>query len=205
MTQGKVFVVDDDHHVLASVDALLRGRGYSVECFTNGLTFLERVDLDQVGCVISDLQMPEMHGTELQKRLVQANSPLSLIIVTGYADVPSTVKVMETGAVTLLEKPYDTQSLTSAIVRALAQSEQAFKYRRKLEDAIARFARLDEEEIQVMECTIKGMPIKGISEHLTMSNRTVDRRRQSALVKAGVSTVAEFAILLEMVRREGKS
>ena len=198
-----VFVVDDDTHVLASVDALLRGNGYAVRCFSCGADFLAAVNVPQIGCVLSDLQMPEMTGAELQEQLLARGSTLGLIVVTGYADVPSTVRIMEKGAVTLLEKPYDGQSLMTVINKALEHSRDVFHRRASVQDAIAKISLLDEEELQVMECAIRGMPVKAISDHLTMSNRTVDRRRQSALTKAKVSSISEFAILLATSRQQG--
>ncbi len=183
------------------MEALLKHEGYSVQSFSNGMDFFRKTDLNQVGCVISDLQMPEMNGAELQRRLRKYDSSLALIIISGHADVSSTVQLMEKGAVTLIQKPLETERLLTAIEKALLQSQEQHESLALYRDAVERLANVDEEELQVMQCTIKGMPVKAISDALTMSNRTVDRRRLSALTKARATSITEFAMLLARLQR----
>lgn len=199
--EKKIFLVDDNSAVLASMEALLKLEGYSVQSFSNGADFFRKTDLNQVGCVISDLQMPEMNGAELQKRLRKYDSSLALIIISGHADVSSTVQLMEKGAVTLIQKPLETNRLLAAIEKALLQSQEQHESLALYRDAVERLAQVDEEEMQVMQCVIKGMPVKAISDALTMSNRTVDRRRLSALTKSRATSITEFAMLLARLQR----
>lgn len=183
------------------MEALLKLEGYSVQSFSNGADFFRKTDLNQVGCVISDLQMPEMNGAELQKRLRKYDSSLALIIISGHADVSSTVQLMEKGAVTLIQKPLETNRLLAAIEKALLQSQEQHESLALYRDAVERLAQVDEEEMQVMQRVIKGMPVKAISDALTMSNRTVDRRRLSALTKSRATSITEFAMLLARLQR----
>ncbi len=199
--EKKIFLVDDNSAVLASMEALLKLEGYSVQSFSNGADFFRKTDLNQVGCVISDLQMPEMNGAELQKRLRKYDSSLALIIISGHADVSSTVQLMEKGAVTLIQKPLETNRLLAAIEKALLQSQEQHESLALYRDAVERLAQVDEEEMQVMQRVIKGMPVKAISDALTMSNRTVDRRRLSALTKSRATSITEFAMLLARLQR----
>src|SRR5262245_45380092 len=106
-----VYAVDDDEAVLASVKAVLSLYGHRVACYSSAEEFLEEASLEDPGCVVTDLQMPEVSGVELQRRLLAAHSPLAVVVVTGVADVPTAVTMMERGAVTLLEKPYDHAAL----------------------------------------------------------------------------------------------
>src|SRR5262245_21520625 len=126
-----VYVVDDDPDVLRSVAALLGRSNYPVKCYSNAQRFLDDADLEAPGCVITDVQMPEIHGMELQRRLVSAASALMVIVVTGVADVPTTVTLMEAGAVTLLEKPYEQAELLRAVERALGLSHERWHRRQK--------------------------------------------------------------------------
>lgn len=196
----RVFVIDDDPSVLNSVKVLLSASGYSVECYADPERFLEGVLEEQQGCVITDLKMPNMSGIQLQDELLRRKSTLAVIVVTGYADVPSTVKIMEGGAVTLLEKPYNATAMITAVERALGISEDSYNHRQKVKDAIRRISLLDEEEIEVMECIIKEMPVKAISDSLSISSRTVDRRKQSAFIKTEAESVAHFAAMLTLAR-----
>ena len=125
-----VYVVDDDDAVLLSAKAVLGQHGYRVECFSSADQFLSQVSLDQPGCVVTDLQMPGMDGVELQQQLRERGSPFSAVIVTGVADVATAVKLMERGAVTLLEKPYDHLALLQAVEQGLAASLDRWQQQR---------------------------------------------------------------------------
>ncbi len=87
-----VFVVDDEQDVLDSVRCLLQTDKHDVRCYPNAKAFLKEITPDQVGCLITDLSMPEINGFELQERLMAMRSVLSVIIVTGRADVGGTVR-----------------------------------------------------------------------------------------------------------------
>ena len=110
-----VYVVDDDPAVLHSVEALLSQYDYRVQCFSSATQFLNNATLDDIGCLISDVQMPVMNGANLLQHLQESHSTLAAIVVTGVADVPMAVSLMESGAVTLLEKPYDQSALLTAV------------------------------------------------------------------------------------------
>jgi len=117
-----VYIVDDDEAVLLSVKAMLSQHGYQSRGYLSANEFLADAPTDGPGCVITDLQMPVVSGIELQQRLFAANSFLSVVVVTGVADVPTTVALMEQGAITLLEKPYDHNKLVLAVERGLTLS-----------------------------------------------------------------------------------
>jgi FixJ family two-component response regulator len=190
-----VFVVDDDPAVLKSVRSMLESQGHPTLCFLSGDAFLDQVRLDQPGCLITDLRMPGIDGVELQRRMVDAASPMSVVVVTGYADVSNAVRIMENGAVTLLEKPYDPAQLLAVVERALQRSHDMHQHRLQTTEARRRLARLSDDELHVLWCAMKGMPNKAISRRLNLSSRTVDRRRRSALRKLQLACVSEFAIL----------
>jgi FixJ family two-component response regulator len=97
-----IYVVDDDEAVLLSVKAMLGQHGYQSRGYLSAKQFLAEAPTDCPGCVITDLQIPEISGVELQQRLLAANSLLSVVVVTGVADVPTAVALMERGAITLL-------------------------------------------------------------------------------------------------------
>jgi FixJ family two-component response regulator len=191
-----VYVVDDDEAVLLSVKAMLSQHGYGCLCFLRAEEFLRNARFDQPGCIITDLQMPEISGVELQRRLVAAHSPLSVVVVTGVADVPTTVALMERGAVTLLEKPYNHDDLIEAVQKGIAQSREKWSLRRSQEAVRDRLAALSMDERRVMECMLTGQPNKAVAHRLELSMRTVDRRRQAVLEKMGVRTAPELALLL---------
>jgi FixJ family two-component response regulator len=200
-----VYVVDDDQAVLLSVKALLGQHGFSVCCYPSAAEFLAEVPLDGCGCLVTDVQMPEISGVELQQRLVEAGSPLSVVVVTGVADVPMAVTLMESGAVTLLEKPYDHNDLLRAVQRGIATSRDCWNRRQQTQTVAVRLATLSDEERQVMQLMVAGKPNKAIARGLELGMRTIDRRRHSVLAKMGVHTVAELALLLGSIGVEESS
>jgi two-component system, LuxR family, response regulator FixJ len=191
-----VYVVDDDQGVLLSVRAVLEQNGYRADCYSSAVKFLERAVLDHPSCVITDLNMPEITGVELQQRLLAAESVLSVVVVTGVADVPTTVQIMEKGAVTLLEKPYSHVELVDAVKRGLAASQARWEQQRDQKAVLEHLAKLTQEERKVMEYMLAGEPNKTISHRLDLSMRTVDRRRQAVLDKMGAKTVPGLALLI---------
>ena len=195
-----VYVVDDDEAVLLSVQAMLSQHGYLCRCYLSAEAFLHNATSDGPGCVITDLQMPEVSGVELQQRLLASQSPLSVVVVTGVADVPTTVALMERGAVTLLEKPYNHDDLVRAVERGLATSRERWLQKRDEQTVLDRLASLTEDERRVMECMLTGQPNKAVAHRLELSMRTVDRRRQAVLEKMRVRTAPELALLLGATR-----
>lgn len=191
-----VYVVDDDPAVLSSVEALFSQSNYIVQKFSSALQFLASVDLSSAGCLISDVQMPVVSGAELLLRIQQANSPISVIIVTGVANVPMAVSLMESGAVTLLEKPYDQNVLLDAVARGLLASHKQWQRKQADMSVRQRLESLTEEEQTIMKLLLTGEANKGVSSKLDLSMRTVDRRRQSILKKMQVESLPELATLL---------
>jgi FixJ family two-component response regulator len=191
----RVLVIDDDPAVVDVVEKLLTTYGYHVEGFQSAEAMLETVRDTDVGCVITDLQMPGMNGISLQQRLKSLQSCLAVIVITGHADVPRAVEVMSLGASMLLEKPFKNSELLEEVKNAIDLSRHAMIKRRRVQTAVERVSNLDDEELQIMLCAARGLPNKAIASQLALSSRTVDRRRQSALMKLGVVSVADFAVL----------
>ena len=187
-----VFVVDDDPAARKSLCALARSRGLVCEEFPSAEEFLEVFDGTLPGAVITDLRMGGMNGLELQKSLAEHGSLLPVIVVSGHADVPMTVKLMENGAVTLLQKPYEEHALLDAIDKALEQNEQLRQCAERIQAIGARLRSLSTDEERILEMIIEGQPNKAIARETTASLRTIDRRRRSVFDKMQVASVAEL-------------
>ena len=196
-----IYVVDDDAAVLNSLQALLQAHGFQVQCYSSAEHFLSEVAMNRRGCVVTDVAMPGMSGVDLVRRLHEAKSPLSIVVVTGVANVPMAVSLMEYGAVTLLEKPYDSDRLLAAVNRGLTISGQQCEQWQREQEVQRRLSQLTDEERSVMDRLLADKPNKAISAELNLSLRTVDRRRQSVLEKLGVDSVPEMALMLGPLRQ----
>jgi FixJ family two-component response regulator len=118
---AKVFVVDDDAILLSSIEALLTAQGYTVKCFTSAEEFLTQHHPTQVGCVLIDLWMPGMGGSELLQRLRESRSLLSVIIISGLFD-STAIEEIERAFVPLLAKPYEVETFLQMIEDGIAGS-----------------------------------------------------------------------------------
>src|SRR5215467_126656 len=127
-----VFVVDDDASVLSALGRLIRSAGHRVEAFGSPREFFERAGSDEPGCLVVDLRMPELNGLELHQEMIRAGYRLPVIFMSGQADIQSTVRAMQSGAIDFLIKPFDEHQLLDAIDRAIA---------RNLEERAARAGR----------------------------------------------------------------
>ena len=124
---GPVWIVDDDD-VRFSLSFALSPR-YEPQTFGSGEEFLSQVSLDRPGCLILDLRMLGMTGLDVQKRLIEAQSPIGVVFLSGHGDIRTAVSAMESGAVSFLEKPVDPDLLAAAVQKALDASYE--RHRRK--------------------------------------------------------------------------
>ena len=201
-SESCIYVVDDDMAVLQSVKAVLSELNCEVFCYQSADQFLTEATTERPGCLITDLQMPGMSGLELHQRLVHAKSPLSVVVVTGVADVPTTVTVMRSGAVTLLEKPYEPTELLRATKEALAMSQERWQKQLSDRTVLHRMSQLTDDERQIMDAMLASKTNKAISQQLDISMRTVDRRRSAILEIMDVKSVAGLAASLSRVLPE---
>lgn len=201
MTQREliVYLIDDDESVLNSQRELLTAAGISVQPFRSAESFLAELNSQSAGCVVTDLKLSGMSGLDLQRRLIAINSPLPLIVVSGHANISTTVELMENGAITLLQKPYDAHQLLGAVQRGLDQFVESRKIAQEINSIQRRLNSLTDAEMSVLELMIAGRPNKVISTELEISMRTVDRRRSIVLEKMQVDSAPELARLVTLV------
>ena len=198
-----VWVVDDDCSVAKLAARLLEASGEFTCCvFTSPRALLAALTPGAAECVVSDVRMPDIDGAGLQRQLRKVDPTIPILFLTGHADVPTTVELMEQGAVTLLEKPYQPEKLVVAVRKAVSRCRQLRDRQKEILDTQARLARLSEDERQVLECMVAGLTNKAIAYKLALSSRTLDRRRQNILQTMSVESVVELAALLERVRSQ---
>jgi FixJ family two-component response regulator len=153
-----------------------------------------------VGAVLVDLAMPGTSGEELIDRLAERQSPLAPVVISGVADVKTTVRVMQRGAVTVLEKPFSESELLAALEAALARSQSHGTQRAEVAAIAAKLNALDADDQLILERMIAGSPIKSCSAELHLSTRTIERRRKALLELLGAQSIGELAVLVEKAR-----
>lgn len=197
-----VFVVDDDELARKSVCALVRSMGVRAAAFASAEEFLASGVAGQPGCLVTDIRMRGMSGLELQEELRSRNISLPVIVLTAHARTPLTVRAIKAGAVTLLDKPYESEDLWDAIRGALAVDAADRAKHERLHALRARLEQLTPSERAVLDMVVAGKPNKTIAQRLDVSVRTVENRRREVLQKLQADSVAE---LVRMVIEAGDS
>lgn len=195
-----VFVVDDDQSVLRSLDRLLRSMGFAVETYDSPRLFLEQCDLGRPGCVLLDLAMPQMNGSDVQQRLLDAGSLLPVIFLSGEGSIPASVSAMKAGAVDFLVKPVAGAELAATIARALERNERARSERNEKESIVSRYMTLTAREKEVMRHLLSGKRNKQIAYELGVVEQTVKIHRARLLSKLKVRSLVK---LFELTARAG--
>ncbi len=191
-----VYVVDDDEAVRASITALVRTVGLTVQACGSAEEFLDVYDSEKPGCIVLDVRMHGMSGPELQSKLKADGVEIPIIFVTGHGDVPMAVKAVQDGAVSFVEKPFRDQVLLDAIHKAIEIDIQARHKRTRRIDIEAKVALLTPKEWSIVKPLIIGDGDKQIAFQLGVGRRAVAFHRAKILEKMEVSNVVQLAALL---------
>lgn len=191
-----VFVVDDDELARTSTTALVGSMGIPSESFCSAEEFLDRYVAGRPGCLVTDIRMLGMSGLELQERLRELDIQLPVVVMTAYAKTPLTVRAIQGGAVTLLEKPCEENELWDAIRRALARDAEDRAANEHRQRIVRRIEGLTPTQRKVMDMIVAGKANKVIAVELDVSIRTVEARRQEVFAKMKADSVAELVRLV---------
>jgi FixJ family two-component response regulator len=195
-----VFLIDDDPSVRRALTRLIKSAGYEVQSFASARDFLD-ANPSPAGsaCLVLDVRMPGLSGIDLQRELGLTNRILPIIFITGYGDVPTTVKAMKAGAVDFLPKPVGDADLLRAIDQALSRARREGAQQKELHDIQTRVATLTAREREVMNLVIKGWLNKQIAFELGTVEKTVKVHRARVMQKMQAGSVAELVRLAERV------
>lgn len=187
-----VHVVDDDASVRESLAMLLEAAGFSVRTYDSAPAFLRAASDQAAGCVLTDVQMPELNGLELQRRMSELGIRLPVIVMTGHGDVPIAVEALKAGATDFLEKPFEESHLLEAVNSAIARSQREHEESAAVADIAARIATLTPREREVLDRLVAGQPNKTIAYDLGSSPRTVEVHRARVMEKMGARSLPEL-------------
>ncbi|MBX3584972.1 MAG: response regulator transcription factor [Rhizobiaceae bacterium] len=194
-----VYLVDDDERVRVSFTRLLVTAGYVVEPYGSAEDFLSHHDPALPGCAVVDLSLPGMDGLGIQQTLVSDRINRPIIFITGYGDIPTSVRAMKAGAVDFLAKPVDASVLLSAVADAVDRDLESRREGERKQSVAKRMGSLTPRERQVLVQVAAGRLNKQIAGELGVVVKTIKVHRASMMRKMGVRTVAELVRLVASI------
>jgi FixJ family two-component response regulator len=198
-----VFVIDDDAAVRKAVARLPHSVRIEAAVFASPVEFLAAYDPDIPGCLLLDLEMPDLNGLELQQALTERGGALPIIFLSAHGDVPLSVQAMKAGASDFLTKPVRDQVLRAAVRAAFEKDRVARLVRAELTGIEARLATLTPREHEVLERVIAGQLNKQIAGDLCRGEHTIKVHRARVMEKMKVESLAELVRLVERARAPG--
>jgi two-component system response regulator FixJ len=187
-----VHVIDDDDAVRDSLAALLTATGHAVRTYASAEAFLERLPSAGRGCVITDVQMPQMSGIDLLRRMEGRLGEFPMIVLTGRADVPLAVEALKAGAQDFIEKPFEAAVILAAVRGALQRLARHAERGGRQADYAQRMQALSAREHDVLRGLLAGWSNKVIARELDISPRTVENYRANVMMKMQASSLSEL-------------
>jgi FixJ family two-component response regulator len=189
-----VYVVDDDVSVRESLELLIRSAGWQPDISGSAEEFLARARVFTPGCLLLDVNLPDINGLDLQQAIAD-RSELPIIFITGHADVQMAVSAVKAGAAEFLTKPIVVDVVLSAVRRALTRSDTALRHRARLTLLQDRYSSLSHREQQVVTLVVSGRLNKQIAGDMGITEGTVKVHRSNIMRKMKADSLAELMIM----------
>lgn len=197
MERELVCVLDDDEDVRSSLKSLLRAAGYGVLSFATPEEFLACDAADAAVCLLLDVQLGSANGLDFQQDLVESESPILVILMSGHGDIPMTVRAMRAGAVTFLSKPFEEHELLTAVREAEIRARNRRAEFGAFATVRAKFDSLSAREREVFGLVTSGLLNKQIAGRLNLSEITIKIHRGNLMRKMGADSLANLARMAE--------
>jgi FixJ family two-component response regulator len=196
----RVIIVDDDASICAALSGLFRSVGLQASVFTSARELLKSPLLPLAGCIVLDIRMPGGSGLDLQEELAEQGYEVPIVFLTGYGDIPMTVKAMKSGAVDFLTKPFRDQDLLDAVSQALSRDRQRRSETKSQVDLQNLYLALTPREREVMSLVAKGLMNKQIASEIGVTEITVKVHRGRVMKKMGANSLADLVRVHDVLR-----
>jgi two-component system response regulator TtrR len=181
--QYDVFFVDDDAGIRKLISEELEGMGCKVSCFSNGAECLEQLPKQNCNLLITDVKMPGMDGITLLSRVKRVAPWVSVMVITGFGDVPMSVRALKLGAVDFVEKPLDRKSFLYKVKTILRQDDF-------VDTSVCQA--LTKTEKKILKLILEGKCNKEMAYEVQRDTRTIERHRSGIMRKFGVDNIVDL-------------
>jgi FixJ family two-component response regulator len=200
----EVVLIDDDRLLRRSIERLLKANGYFATTYDSLRQFLGTGRIPNLGCAILDLNLPDGSGLEIQKELATSAPTLSVIFLSGYGKVGTSVRAMKAGALDFLEKPVEDSALLEAIRAAIERSRQLVADQSERRILRQRFERLSGREREVFTLITSGLLNKQAGAELGVTEKTIKVHRAHVMEKMEAASFAELTRMAQKLGLEAK-
>jgi len=194
-----VFAVDDDESFLTAIGRVLTVGGYTVETVPSPTAFLQRAPMAVLGCIVVDLQMPDMTGLEFQDRLRAAGWTQPVLFLSGQGTIPATTQALKGGALDFLTKPVKSEDLLKSVAEAVERHAAILSTNGELAALRRKYESLTPREREVCLGVARGQLNKQIGYDLNLTLATIKFHRARGLIKLGVNSVPELVLLFDKI------
>jgi FixJ family two-component response regulator len=199
--QPTVFIIDDDEMLLKALLCLFQSAGLQVVGFSSPQAYLEQHDPEAPGCMVLDVQMPEIDGLLLQQMLVAEGDTLPVVFLSGHGDIPISVRAMKQGASDFLTKPVEDIVLLAAVQTAIEKDRIVRQKGCELREIDSLLATLTLREREVLDHVVTGQLNKQIAADLGTGEKNIKVHRGRVMHKLKVRSLAELVRLYEKAVR----
>jgi FixJ family two-component response regulator len=186
-----VFIVDDDVSVRESLEALIRRAGWHPITFPSAREFLSHPHVIGPSCLILDVGLPDISGLDLQEQMSAGYHP-PIIFLTGYGDIPTSVRAIKAGAFDFLTKPFRTSELVHLVRAALELDFESRSKQIELDNLQCRLKSLTPREREVLPLVVSGLLNKQAAAHLGISEITLQIHRTNVMRKMEARSLADL-------------
>lgn len=194
-----VFVVDDDISVRESLELLIRFAGWQPRLFESAQDFLNAPRPLVPSCLVLDINLPDLNGLDLQTTIAGDRRNIPIIFITGYGDIPLTVRALKAGAVEFLTKPFNDDVLLKAMTDALKSSQAALEGEKNLRTLLEAYRTLTPREQEIMASVVSGRLNKIIAADLKISEITVKAHRGKVMRKMKARSLADLVKMAALI------
>lgn len=195
--EAVIYIVEDDSSFRKSVARLISAAGYEVETFSTANDFLTSTDIRYPGCLLLDVQLPDIDGLNLQQTLNEKHSILPIVFMTGHGSIPMGIKAMKNGAVDFLAKPFKPNELLTAVSEAVERSANDAAKALEKDRVETLIKTLTPREKEVLRYVIAGKLNKQTAFELGTCEKTIKVHRSRIMRKTRASSVAELVRLAQ--------